>query len=941
MKMKKFLLAVALLLVAATSWAQMQMQVPPIPIDKDVRIGKLPNGLTYYIRHNNWPENRAEFYIAQRVGSLQENDDQRGLAHFLEHMCFNGTKHFKGNALLRYCESIGVKFGTDLNAYTSIDQTVYNISNVPTTREGAVDSCLLILYDWADGLALEPSEIDKERGVINEEWRLRTSAIMRMYERQLPKLYPGSKYGERMPIGLMSIVNTFKPEVLQAYYEKWYRPDNQGIIVVGDVDVDYVEAQMKKLFGAIVMPENPAKVEDEPVPDNFTPIVAIDKDKEQKINIVDMQMKHEATPDSVKATMPYLVFNLVKDAAMTMLSNRLAEAAQKADCPFVQAGANYAEYLFAKTKDAFDLQAIPKDGQAAEALAAVYREALRAAQFGFTATEYKRYTQDYLSQLEKAYSNKDKRTNAQFCNDYKEHFLASEPIPSIDYEYETMKQIVPMLPVELVNQAMAELVTKSDTNLVIISFNTEKEGAAYPTEDQLLGAVRAVRGETLTAYVDNVKDEPLLAAKPKAGKITKEVKNDVLGFTELTLSNGATVVLKHTDYKKDQVLLRAKGFGGSYLYKDKADLANLKLFDDVIGASGLGNFSHTELEKALAGKIASASLSLDTRRQFIDGSSTPPDVETMLQLVYLNFTAIHKDQESFDNLIKQHELTLKNKAIDPNSAFSDSLRVTTGGHNPYSMPLTMDDLKAVSYDRILQIAKERTANAAAYTFTIVGNYDEATIRPLIEQYLASLPSKKKVEKSEDLDRDPKGAIVNSFKRKMETPKAMSIMVWRGYKVPYTLENDVKADMAGQLLTMVYLDIIREKESAAYSCGAQGSTSRNEGKPKVSILAYCPMKPEKADIALRCMREEVAHLAKACDAEKLMKVKEYMLKNFDDQVKTNGFWRTVISEYRVNGVDFYTNYKQAVEAQTPESIAAFMQQLLSEGNSIEVTMMPEE
>lgn len=941
MKMKKFLLAVALLLVAATSWAQMQMQMPPIPIDKDVRIGKLPNGLTYYIRHNNWPENRAEFYIAQRVGSLQENDDQRGLAHFLEHMCFNGTKHFKGNDLIRYCESIGVKFGTDLNAYTAMDQTVYNISNVPTTREGAVDSCLLILYDWADGLALEPTEIDKERGVINEEWRLRTGATGRMAERQLPKLYPGSKYGERYPIGLMSIVNSFKPEVLQAYYEKWYRPDNQGIIVVGDVDVDHVEAEIKKLFGAIVMPENPAKVEDVAVPDNFTPIVAIDKDKEQKLNIIELLIKHDATPDSMKSTMAYLVMNYVQDAAMTMLGNRLSEAAQKADCPFVQAGANYGEYLFAKTKDALELQAFPKDGQTAEALAAVYREALRAAQFGFTATEYKRYTQDYLSQLDKAYSNKDKRRNAQFCNEYKENFLANEPIPSIDDEYQIMKQLVPMLPVELVNQAMAEYVTKSDTNLVILSFNTEKEGAAYPTEDQLLGALRTVRGETLTAYVDNVKDEPLLATKPKAGKITKEVNNDVLGFTELTLSNGATVVLKHTDYKKDQVILRAKGFGGSYLYKDKADLANLKLFDDAIEASGLGNFSHTELEKALAGKIASASLSLDTRNQFIDGSSTPTDVETMLQLVYLNFTAINKDQESFDNLIKQHELMLKNKALDPQSAFSDSMIVTTVGHNPYSTPLTMDDLKAVSYDRILQIAKERTANAAAYTFTIVGNYDEATIRPLIEQYIASLPAKKKVEKSEDLDRDPKGTIVNSFKRKMETPKAISIMVWCGYNMPYTLENDVKANMAGQLLTMIYLDIIREKESAAYSCMSRGSTSRNEGKPLVNVLAYCPMKPEKADIALRCMREEVANLAKTCDAEKLKKVKEYMLKNFDDKVKTNNFWRTAIGEYRVNGVDFYTNYKQTVEAQTPETITAFMKQLLGEGNSIEVTMMPEE
>lgn len=938
MKMKRLFLAVALLIVAATSWAQMQM--PTIPVDKDVRIGKLQNGLTYYIRHNNWPENRAEFYIAQRVGSLQENDDQRGLAHFLEHMCFNGTKHFKGNDLIRYCESIGVKFGTDLNAYTSIDETVYNISNVPTTRQGIVDSCLLILYDWADGLALEPAEIDKERGVINEEWRLRTSAIMRMYEHQLPRLYPGSKYGQRMPIGLMSIINTFKPEVLQAYYEKWYRPDNQGIIVVGDVDVDHVEAEIKKLFGAIVMPENPANVEDEPVPNNATPIVCIDKDKEQKVNIVDMQIKHDATPDSAKLTIDYLIAKYLINACTTMLNNRLTEAAQKADCPFVQAGAGYDNYIFAKTKDAFELQAVPKDGQTSEALAAAYREALRAAEFGFTATEYKRFTQDYLSLMEKSYSNKDKRYSSQFCDAYKEHFLANEPIPSIDDIYQVTKQLVPMIPVETVNGVMAAMVTKSDSNLVITSFNTEKEGATYPTEDELLNAVRGVRGETLTAYVDNVKDEPLITTLPKAGKIKKETKNDLLGYTELTLSNGATVVLKHTDYKKDQVVLSGEGFGGSSLYGEK-DFANIKMFDEVIASSGLGNFSHTELEKALAGKIASASLSLGTRRQEVSGSSTPNDVETMLQLVYLHFTKINKDQESFDNLIKQNELTLRNKSLDPNNAFSDSLKVSTASHNPRFAPLSMDDLKNVSYDRILEMAKERTANAAAYTFTIVGNYDEATIRPLIEQYLGALPSQKKVVKGHDVSTNFTGKVVNSFKRKMETPKAMSIMIWRGYNMPYSLDNDIKASMAGQVLSMIYLEIIREKESAAYSCGAQASTSRLDEKVNTSLLAYCPMKPEKGDIALNCMREEMNKLAQTCDAEKLKKVKEYMLKNFDDQVKTNGFWQSAITEYRNYGVDFYTNYKKTVEAQTPESVSAFVKQLLSEGNALEVTMMPEE
>ncbi len=938
MKLKKLLMCLVALF--STVILPAQPELPPVPVDKDVRIGQLSNGLTYYLRYNNWPENRAEFYIAQRVGSLQENDDQRGLAHFLEHMCFNGTKHFKGNDLLRYCESIGVKFGTDLNAYTSIDQTVYNISNVPTDRSGAVDSCLLILYDWADGLSLDPKEIDKERGVINEEWRLRTSAIMRMFERNLPALYPGSKYGERMPIGKMEIVNTFKPKVLQDYYEKWYRPDNQAIIVVGDIDLDKVEGKVKELFSAIVMPENPAKVETVDVPDNAQPIVIIDKDKEQRVNVIEMLFKHEATPDSMKGNMAYLIQQYAINSAMGMLNARLSEYAQKAESPFVSADGSYGQYLFAKTKEALDLSAMPKDGQTKEALAAVYREALRAAKFGFTATEYQRQKSNFLSALDKTYSNKDKRYNAQFCDDYKEHFLDNEPIPSLDDYYMMMTQLAPAIPLEAINMLMKELVPTNDSNMVVISFNTEKEGTVCPTKEGLLKAIADVRSEKLTAFVDNVKDEPLITKLPAKGKIVKEVKNDQLGYTELTLSNGAKVVLKKTDYKKDEVILAADGQGGSSLYDSPADFINLKMFDDVVEASGLGNFSHTELEKALAGKIAGATLSLATRRQLINGSSTPKDVETMLQLVYLYFTDIKKDQESFDNLIKTYEVSLKNKQLSPDAAFADTLNVTTTCHNPRFAPLTVETLKQVNYDRILQIAKERTANAAAYTFNIVGNFDEATIRPLIEQYIASLPSQKKVVKGHNVSTDPVGIVVNSFKRKMETPKAMSVMVWRNDKIPYTLENQVKADMAGQILTMIYLDKIREKESAAYTVGAYASFSRLDERTNVSLMAYCPMKPEKADIALDCMRSEMEGLTKTCDADMLTKVKEYMLKNFDDRTKTNSYWQDIVDDYYNYGVDFYTGYKKTVEAQTPESVSAFVAEVLKQGNRIEVVMLPE-
>jgi zinc protease len=945
MKTRKIFATLVLAVASFTTAAaqQQQMQMPPIPVDPDVRIGKLDNGLTYYIRHNEWPEKRAEFYIAQKVGSIQEDDTQRGLAHFLEHMAFNGSKHFKGNELLRWCESIGVKFGTDLNAYTSIDQTVYNISNVPTTREGIVDSCLMILWDWADGLLLEQEEIEKERGVIHEEWRLRTSAQMRMLERDLPKLYPGSKYGHRMPIGLMEIIDNFERPFLQQYYEKWYRPDNQGIIVVGDVDVDKVEQKIKTMFSQIAKPgADAAKLELVDVPDNAEPIVIIDKDKEQRIDMAEVMFKHEAIPDSVKGSLEYLVANYMKNVAVGMLNSRLGELAEKPDCPFLQASASDGTYVLSKPKDAFDLGIVPKDGKMNEAVKTVVAEARRAAEFGFTQTEYGRSKANTLSALDKQYSNKDKRYNSQFVNQYVQHFLNNEPIPSIDDYYQLMKQLVPAIPIDAINAVMAQLMPKSDSNLVVLNFNQEKDGATYPTEAGLLGAIRDARAQQLTAWVDNVKDEPLMTTLPKPGKITKEVKNDKFGYTELTLQNGVKVILKQTDLKKDQVLLTGEGWGGSALY-DVKERANIALFNDAVEASGLGAFSHTELTKALAGKIAGATLSMSTQRTNVNGSSTPTDVETMMQLVYLYMTSnIKKDEQSYDQMMKTTELQLKNRLLQPEAVFSDSLSLTLTKHNPRFKNLDVEDLKDVSYDRILQMAKERTANAAAFTFTIIGNYDEAKIRPLVEQYLGSLPSQKNIVKGKDVSTDYTGKVVNNFKHKAETPKAMAVMHWYSEKIPYTLENIVRSQAAGQVLQMVYLKEIREEASAAYTVQAQADISRDDFGDEASIFAVCPMKPEKADVALSIMRRAVMDMAAGkCDADMVTKVKEYMLKNLGDAQKNNGYWAGRIDAWRKWNLDLHTDCEKTIQALTPQSICAFVTEVLKSGNEAEVVMLPAE
>ena len=584
MKLRRLFVA-ALMSFSMTALVAQEMQLPPIPVDPAVRIGKLDNGLTYYIRHNEYPEHVANFYIAQRVGSINEDDSQRGLAHFLEHMAFNGSEHFKGNGIIEFCRSVGVEFGSDLNAYTSIDQTVYRVCDVPTKRATAVDSCLLILKDWSNGLSLEPDEIDKERDVVHNEWRLGEGPSQRMITRALPKMYPGSKYGERMPIGLMSVIDSFKPSTLRAYYQKWYRPDNQAIIVVGDVDVDHIEAQIKTLFGDIKVDPNAPKVVPEAVPDNKEAIYIFEKDKEMQMSQIFMAMKHDATKPEEKANMDYLIQDYIVSVIGQMMNQRLQEMTQEESCPFFQAFAGDDQYWLSRTKDCFELVGIPKEGKDMETLQVLYRESRRAHDFGFTATEYERAKADYLSGLEKRYTNRDKRKNAEYGNDYRDHYLDNEPIPPLDVLYQTMQQIAPNIPVAIVNQVVPELISVTDSNLVVLEMAQEKEGKVYPTEQDMAAAIAAARAEKIEAYVDNVKDEPLVdVATIKAGKITGESENKSFGYKELTLSNGATVILKKTDFKDDEVLLQAVSKGGKSLY-GPADYTNLKVFDYAIGVS--------------------------------------------------------------------------------------------------------------------------------------------------------------------------------------------------------------------------------------------------------------------------------------------------------------------------------------------------------------------
>ena len=624
-----------------------------------------------------------------------------------------------------------------------------------------------------------------------------------------------------------------------------------------------------------------------------------------------------------------------------MMNQRLSEMTQEESCPFFQAFADDDEYLLSRTKDCFELVGIPKEGKDMETLQILYREAKRAREFGFTATEYERAKADFLSGLEKRYTNRDKRKNAEYGNDYRDNYLTNEPIPPLDVLYMTMQQIAPNIPVQVINQVVPQLISANDSNLVVIEFAQEKEGKVYPTEKEMAAAVAAARAEKIEAYVDNVKDEPLVdVATIKAGKILSETENKTFDYKELKLSNGAKVILKKTDFKDDEVQMEAVAYGGKSKFTNPVDFTNLKVFNQVIGISGLGNFSSNELQKALAGKECNADLSLNENNQYVSAHSTPKDLETMMQMVYLYFTAVKKDEKQFQNLMTQLDMSLKNKSLSPDAVFSDSLSATLYAHNPRFVNIDVKDLKDINYDRILEMAKDRMKNAGQFTFVFSGNFDEQTIRPLIEQYIASLPATgEAAEDYADIDIMAKGEVVNQFKVKTESPKATAFEIWY-CDMPRTLENAVKIDAVGQILSMIYLKTIREDESAAYSCGAYGGVNMRNHQPRMMLQAYCPMNPDKQELAVRLLHEGIAKMQKAVDPDQLRKVKEYMLKQIDVDAKTNSYWIGVINKWVRSGFDSHTDYKKTVEALTVESVREFLNKILSSGNHIEVIMTPE-
>lgn len=913
-------------------------QMPPVPVDKEVRIGKLDNGLTYYIRHNEYPKNQVDFYIAQKVGSILEEDDQRGLAHFLEHMCFNGTKNFPGNSMVKWLESVGVKFGYNLNAYTSIDETVYRISSVPTERIGVQDSCLMILSDWADGLLLNGKDIDEERAVIHEEWRSQLPPNMRILEKLLPELYPDSRYGHRLPIGTMEVVDHFPHQALRDYYEKWYRPDLQGIVVVGDIDVDRIEGKIKELFSKIEKPVNPAERVYYPVADNEKPIVAFGSDKEQDKYVAQIMFKYDALPDSLKGTMADITTAYLLDMAQMMLQIRLNELGQKADAPFAAASAFYGEFIMAKTKQAFQFAMLPKGNSFDEGLKAVYREALRAKRGGFTATEYARCRTEYLSQLEKAYNNRNQQENKTLAESYVRNFIDKKPIPGIETEYQMMSMIVNQIPVEAVNQVFSQIV--SDKNLVVLGMMPAREGEACPKDEDILALLSQVEAENIAPYVDNVKDEPLVSELPAAGKVVKENMLSDFGAKEWILSNGAKVILKKTDFKADEINMMAVAKGGTSVYgNDKA--ADLMFMPAVLEQHGLGSFTNSELTKLMAGKQVSLKVSLDDYVRRLSGNTTPKDLKTYMEMIYITFTGLTVTPDEFTAMQNLYKGVIQNQAQNPNFVFQKKVQEFLYT-SPTKQVFGVSDIEKANREDILSIIREQLANAAEFTFVFSGNFDEAELKALVEQYIATLPSVK--GKKQELKHNPaveikSGNEEKEFSLKMEVPQGSAAVIISG-KMPYSFKNRLMASMSAQIISARLLSEVREKEGAVYSIYTQGSQDRLS---EVSVVyqTIFQVKPEKKDRALEIIRSEFEKLAKETPVEELDKVKEFMVKQITGDEQTNSYWCSMMAGNELMPAEVCVKAEQVIQSITPKEISGYVNEVMKQNNYRVLVMMPEE
>ena len=934
--MKKLTFAISLLVAAMMVSAQ---EAPEkMPMDPEVRYGKLDNGLTYYIRHNEQPKQRAEFHIAQAVGAILEEDHQNGLAHFLEHMAFNGTQHFPGKGIINYFESVGVNFGGNINAYTSIDETVYRLSDVPTYRAGIVDSALLVMHDWSCGLLLLDEEIDAERGVILEEWRTGRTARRRIWKEMQARMYPGTQYAKRDVIGDTAVINNFAYQALRDYYHKWYGPDNQAIIVVGDINVDSIEAKIKALWSDVPRRANYGERPIYTVNHNDKPLVVIVTDPEAEGSRITMEYKFDQLPEAIQGTAHEYMLDLVRDLACSMLDNRFTELSLDPKASFTGAGCYYGEA--AKKMDAFYGIIIPKEGRETEAYNDLLYQLEKMHRYGFTNAELDRVKTEKLNAMEKYYNERNTRQNITLARECIRHYEDGEAMPGAQWEYDFIQAVLPMISLETVNNVAKALVHANPT--VAIS-GPEKEGVHIPSEEAILASLAGQSELAIEAPVEEAFDSELVKKMPRKGKIKSVTRNEEFGMTEWVLSNGVKVVIKTTDFKADEIQMRGFSKGGLSLVKTD-DLPSAMVATDIVEYSGIGGFNYTQLEKALTGKTVSVSPAIHENTEQISGSSAVKDLETMLQLTYLYFTAPRRDEQAYETFMGLMHNSLVNRDKNPKTTFSDSVRLMSSNHSPRTILVNQAMMEKVSLDKALEVYKARFANPADFTFVFVGNIhaEDPKVQELICQWLGGLKTKKGQQDAivDHHVRVAPGVQKNYFSRAMETTTASNRIQYTSYEIPYNLTNDLNMEMIGRILSTRYLESIREREGGSYGVGTYGYVSGLPA-PEAGLIMQFDTDPKKQTRLMEIIHEEVKTIIDNGPlAKDLQKEKESMLKDYQENLEKNGYWRNAIYMYYLYGTNEIRDYKAAVEGITAETVQQTLKKLVSAGNMYEVVMFPE-
>lgn len=904
-----------------------------LPTDSDVIRDTLDNGIVYYIRKNPKPEDRAELRLVVNAGSILEDKNQQGLAHFVEHMAFNGTEHFEKQELVDYLESIGMRFGPEINAYTSFDETVYMLK-VPTDSNEILQRGFLVLEDWAHGLAFDNEEIDKERGVVIEEWRLGRGANQRMRDEQFPILFKNSRYAERLPIGKKAVLDTFKHDTPKQFYRDWYRPDLMAVIAVGDFEIDRIQRLIHKHFAGIPPREKPRRREYYPVPGHKETYFAIASDKEATRSTVSIYYKMKA--DEAETIGEYRQ-RIVERLYNAMFNQRLNELAQQADAPFLYAYSGKGRYV--RTSEFYVLNAMVKNNGIPRGMEALLTEAKRVRRHGFTESELERQKKAVLRRMESAYKERDKNESRRYASEYKRNFLYGEPFPGIEYEYKLYKRLLPGVKLSEVNGLAEKWIT--ERNRVIMANSPEKENVNVPSKDELQAVLKNVEQKQVEPYVDTVSDEPLVKEEPNQGVIAKEEYIKALDVTRWTLENGVKVVLKPTDFKNDEILFSATSPGG-YSLVETRNLVAAKTADGVIKQSGIAEFNEIELNKRLSDKVVSVRPYIDEITEGLKGRASPEDMETLFRLIYLYITEPRKDSTAFTSYKTRLEGYYQNRSASPEAAFRDSITAVITRHHPRFKPMDVEMLRKMDLQASLDIYRDRFADAGDFTFYFVGNFKFEQIKPLVMRYLGGLPATDRDENwSNKTYKYPEKQLEKIVHKGIE-PKSYNALIFNG-PFQWTPENKFKADMLVEVLSIKLRERIREELSGTYGVGVWGQFAHYP-KERYRINIYFGCNPDRVDELTKAVFVQLDSIKQFGTTEKYLdKIKEIALRERESSLKKNKFWLNKLEYMDFHGIEpaAILNYEEKVNALTLKDIQEAANRYISDDRYVQVTLYPEE